>query len=89
MVNVVIGAGSGMGVAVARALAPRGPLVIADRTRASVQGLAAELGGDVTAVGCDVTDQSHVDSLMNRIDDLDARVLMGKQILATGGATWP
>jgi NAD(P)-dependent dehydrogenase (short-subunit alcohol dehydrogenase family) len=36
MTNVVIGAASGMGAAVARRLAPRGPLVIADR---SVEGL--------------------------------------------------
>jgi len=28
-------------------------------------------------------------ALLRGIDDLDARVLMGKQILATGGATWP
>ena len=28
-------------------------------------------------------------ALIRGIDDLDERVLMGKQILATGGATWP
>ena len=28
-------------------------------------------------------------ALIRGIDDLDARVLMGKQILASGGATWP
>ena len=56
MTNVVIGAGSGMGTEVAKALAPRGPLVVADVNLESVQAVADELGGDVTALACDVTD---------------------------------
>jgi NAD(P)-dependent dehydrogenase (short-subunit alcohol dehydrogenase family) len=75
MTNVVIGAGSGMGAASARALAPRGPILIADQRVESVERLAAELGGDVTAAACDITDQDQVDRLVGRIDQLDALVL--------------
>lgn len=75
MTNVVIGAGSGMGVAVARDLARRGPLIVADRSFEPVQALAAELGGQVVPAVCDVTDQAQVDELVARIDELDALVL--------------
>jgi NAD(P)-dependent dehydrogenase (short-subunit alcohol dehydrogenase family) len=75
MTNVVIGAGSGMGTAVARVLAPRGPLIVADRNLESVEAVAAELGGEVTPIECDVTDQLQVDALVKAIDSLDAVVL--------------
>ncbi|HET6950480.1 MAG TPA: SDR family oxidoreductase [Acidimicrobiales bacterium] len=72
MTNVVIGAGSGMGAAVARVLAPRGPLLLGDRDLAAVEALAGELGDQVTSCACDVTDQAQVDALAARIDDLGA-----------------
>src|SRR5690242_6805778 len=75
MTNVVIGAGSGMGTAVARALAPRGPLIAADRNLEAVESLAAELGEHVTPAACDVTDTGQIDALVDRIDGLDAIVL--------------
>jgi NAD(P)-dependent dehydrogenase (short-subunit alcohol dehydrogenase family) len=75
MTNVVIGAGSGMGAAVARVLAPRGRLIVADRDLAGVEAIAADLGGDVTAMGCDITDQDQVDAMVASIDSLDALVL--------------
>jgi NAD(P)-dependent dehydrogenase (short-subunit alcohol dehydrogenase family) len=75
MTNVVIGAGSGMGVAVARALAGRGDLLVADRDLAAVEAVAEELGDQVTAMACDVTDQAQVAALVERIDDLDALVI--------------
>lgn len=75
MTNVVIGAGSGMGVAVTRALAPRGPLLVADRDFDAVAAVAAELGGDVTPLACDITDQEQVDALVKVVDELDAIVL--------------
>jgi NAD(P)-dependent dehydrogenase (short-subunit alcohol dehydrogenase family) len=43
MANVVIGAASGMGAAVARRLAPRGRLLIADYNLAGVEALAADI----------------------------------------------
>lgn len=75
MTNVVVGAGSGMGTAVARALAPRGPLLLADVDPGSVEAVAADLGGDVRAMPCDVTDQGQVDALVSAVDDLDALVV--------------
>jgi NAD(P)-dependent dehydrogenase (short-subunit alcohol dehydrogenase family) len=75
MANVVIGAGSGMGTAVARALAPRGRLIVADRNLEAVEAVAAELGPDITAMACDITDQAQIDALVASIDSLDALVL--------------
>jgi len=72
--NVVIGGGSGMGAAVARELAPRGRLIVADQNVEGAKQVASEIGGDVEAVGCDVTDQGQVDALVERIGDLDALV---------------
>ena len=74
MAQIVIGAGSGMGAAVARAVAPRGPLLVADVDRTSVEKLARDLGGDVVPATCDVTDQSQVDELVEQIDDLESLV---------------
>jgi NAD(P)-dependent dehydrogenase (short-subunit alcohol dehydrogenase family) len=74
MTNVVIGAGSGMGAAVARHLAPRGRLVVADRNPAGVEQLVAELGGDVQSFPCDVTSQAQIDKLFANVDDLEALV---------------
>jgi NAD(P)-dependent dehydrogenase (short-subunit alcohol dehydrogenase family) len=74
MTNVVIGAGSGMGAEVARRLAPRGRLLVADRDLALVEQIAAEIGGDVEAVACDVTDQAQIDALFGKVDELGALV---------------
>jgi NAD(P)-dependent dehydrogenase (short-subunit alcohol dehydrogenase family) len=75
MTNVVIGAASGMGTAVARALAPRGRLIVADRNLDDLKRVAAEIGGDVETAGCDVTDARQVDELVARIGELDALVV--------------
>jgi len=75
MTSVVIGAGSGMGVAVARMLAPRGRLLVVDRSIEPVTALAVELGPDAEPAACDITDQAQVDDIVNRIDKLDAIVL--------------
>lgn len=73
--NVVIGAGSGMGRAVAQVLAPRGALLVADRDVDAVEALASELGADTTAAACDVTDQASIDELVRQIDDLGSLVI--------------
>jgi NAD(P)-dependent dehydrogenase (short-subunit alcohol dehydrogenase family) len=74
MTNIVIGAGSGMGAAAASRLASRGPLLVADVNVARADDLAAELGGDVKAIGCDVSDQAQVDALFAAVDRVDALV---------------
>lgn len=74
MTNVVIGAGSGMGAAVARALVARGPLLVVDVNAAAVAELAAELGLDVTPVTCDVSDPDQVEAMMSAVDEIGALV---------------
>jgi NAD(P)-dependent dehydrogenase (short-subunit alcohol dehydrogenase family) len=73
--NVVIGAASGMGEAVARMLANKGPLILADRDIDAATKVAAELGGDCRALACDITDQASVDVLVEATDRLGALVL--------------
>jgi NAD(P)-dependent dehydrogenase (short-subunit alcohol dehydrogenase family) len=79
MTNVVIGAASGMGIEVAKQLAPRGPLLLVDRDLEGVERLAGELAGDghrdVTTLRCDITHQSEVDALAPAIGELDALVV--------------
>jgi NAD(P)-dependent dehydrogenase (short-subunit alcohol dehydrogenase family) len=77
MTIVVIGAGSGMGAAVARQLAPRGSLLLVDQNVEGIRQIAAEIGetgGDVKPVACDVTDQGQVDDLAAEIEDLEVLV---------------
>jgi NAD(P)-dependent dehydrogenase (short-subunit alcohol dehydrogenase family) len=62
-VNVVVGAASGMGAAVASLLARRGPLLLADRDAGRLEGTAADLGPDVTRVACDITVPADVEAL--------------------------
>ena len=75
MTNVVIGAASGLGTAVARRLAPRGRLLVADQNIEGAQQMARELGGDVEAFACDVTRQQQVDTLAAAVGELDALVI--------------
>jgi NAD(P)-dependent dehydrogenase (short-subunit alcohol dehydrogenase family) len=74
--NVVIGAGSGMGAAVAQLLArPGRSLLLADRDEAADAAVAADLPGDVDAVACDIADEAAVASLVARTGTLGALVL--------------
>jgi NAD(P)-dependent dehydrogenase (short-subunit alcohol dehydrogenase family) len=73
--SVVIGAGSGLGAEVARQLAPRGPLVVADRDLASVTRLAGELGDGVEPIQCDVTDAASIASVLDAAPALGALVV--------------
>jgi NAD(P)-dependent dehydrogenase (short-subunit alcohol dehydrogenase family) len=75
LANVVIGAGSGMGAAVARKLAPRGRLLVADYNLQSVEALAEEIGGQVQAFACDISDRKQIDALMAEVGELDAVVV--------------
>jgi NAD(P)-dependent dehydrogenase (short-subunit alcohol dehydrogenase family) len=73
--NVVIGSASGMGAAVARLLAPRGRLIVADRDIEGARRLAAELGGDVEPAECDITDAGQVGALVSAAGRLGALVV--------------
>lgn len=73
--DVVIGAGSGMGAAVARALHGRGNrLLLADRDDAAAGAVAAGLDG-AEAFACDITDPAAVAALVDRVGTLGAFVL--------------
>ena len=74
-VNVVIGAASGMGAAVASLLAPRGPLLLADRDADRLTGVAAGLGPSVTTMACDITVQADVDALRESAHRLGSLVV--------------
>jgi NAD(P)-dependent dehydrogenase (short-subunit alcohol dehydrogenase family) len=74
-VNVVVGAGSGMGEAVARLLAERGEVLLVDWNSAAVNDLAAELGSHVDALCCDMTVHTDLLALAARVDRLDALVV--------------
>jgi NAD(P)-dependent dehydrogenase (short-subunit alcohol dehydrogenase family) len=65
--NVVVGAASGMGEAVGRALASSGRLLLADVNEVGVRRLADELGGEVEAMACDVTDAAQRATLVDAI----------------------
>jgi NAD(P)-dependent dehydrogenase (short-subunit alcohol dehydrogenase family) len=75
MTNVVIGAASGMGAATARKLASRGRLIVADYNIEGAEKIAAEIGGDVKAMVCDISNQAQIDALMAEVDDLEALVI--------------
>ena len=76
MTNVVIGAASGMGAATARRLAPRGRLIVADYNLEGAEKIAAEIGGDVKAMACDISNRGQIDALMAAVDDnLEALVV--------------
>jgi NAD(P)-dependent dehydrogenase (short-subunit alcohol dehydrogenase family) len=72
--NIVIGAASGMGAAVASLLAPRGPLLLADRDADGLTSVAAALGTDVATMACDITVQADVDALREAVGRLGALV---------------
>jgi NAD(P)-dependent dehydrogenase (short-subunit alcohol dehydrogenase family) len=67
-IAVVTGAGSGIGRAVALALAKVGyTLVLAGRKLPPLENVAREAGSDAIAVTTDVTDRSSVDALFARV----------------------
>lgn len=74
-VNVVIGAASGMGAAVASLLAPGGPLLLADRDAEPLTGMAVDLDADVTTMACDVTVQADVDALREAVGSVGSLVV--------------
>jgi NAD(P)-dependent dehydrogenase (short-subunit alcohol dehydrogenase family) len=74
-VNVVLGAASGMGAAVAALLAPRGPLLLADVDAGRLDPIAADLDGEVAIRTCDVTDAASVEALCDAAGRVGALVV--------------
>ena len=76
MTNIVIGAASGMGAATARKIASRGRLIVADYSLEGAEKTAAEIGGDVKAVACDISNQAQIEALLGEVTgDLGALIV--------------
>ncbi len=88
--NVVIGAASGMGAAVAELLAPRGPLLLADRDGDALDAVATRVrqaarsdvasaspveANPVETMACDITDTGPVEAVARATGTLGALVL--------------
>ena len=73
--NIVIGAASGMGAAVASLLAPRRPLLLADRDADRLTGVAAGLGTGVNTMACDISVQADVDALRESFSRLGSLII--------------
>jgi NAD(P)-dependent dehydrogenase (short-subunit alcohol dehydrogenase family) len=73
--NVVVGGAAGMGAEVARLLAPRGRLIVADRDGDGATHLAAELGGEAEGMAFDLTNPRNVASLVESTGELGALVV--------------
>lgn len=73
--HVVVGAGSGIGKAVAELFAGSVPMILADKDRKAVEAVARGLPGNVEAMPCDVTKPSEIDALCARIDRISALVI--------------
>jgi ribitol 2-dehydrogenase len=74
-VAVVTGASSGIGLAIAQALAARGAqLVLGARSQSKLDEAAATLGGAATAVRADVTDTADVEALIGTAIERHGRI---------------
>jgi NAD(P)-dependent dehydrogenase (short-subunit alcohol dehydrogenase family) len=75
LVVLITGASQGIGAATAGAFAEAGhKVVLAARNQEKLDAVASELGGNATAVACDVSDPASVDALFARIADVHGRL---------------
>jgi NAD(P)-dependent dehydrogenase (short-subunit alcohol dehydrogenase family) len=74
-VDLVVGAGSGMGAAVALVLKGDRRLIVAAQNVDAAQRTAEAVGGGVEAVECDVTDEASLARLASRVPRLGALVV--------------
>jgi NAD(P)-dependent dehydrogenase (short-subunit alcohol dehydrogenase family) len=75
LVDVVIGAGSGMGAAVASQIKGQRRLIVADMNREAAEHAAASLGRGVEAVVLDITDPDSVRALAAKVRRVGALVV--------------
>ncbi len=68
---LVTGATGGIGAAIAKALAKQGAKLILSSTKEEkLQELAAEIGGDVKYIPCNLSDAAAVDALFDKAEEL-------------------
>jgi len=82
--TVIIGAGSGMGAACARRMAPSGRTIVCDRDATALAKVAADLDGDVEAMVCDVTEPETLEAVARAVDELGALVITAGMSAAQG-----
>lgn len=75
VVDVVVGAGSGMGAAVAARLAGSRRMIVADQNADAAARLAESLGDGVESAHCDVTDAATCEVLASKVEQLGAFVM--------------
>lgn len=68
-VDLVVGAASGMGAAVARRLGDR-PLLLADIDGDGLRGGIDDLDGEIHTLACDITDSASIDRLVRTVGEL-------------------
>jgi 3-oxoacyl-[acyl-carrier protein] reductase len=83
-VAVITGAAKGIGFETARRLVPTHRVAALDRDRADVERAAAELGGEVLALPCDIVDGASVASAIGAV--IERWGSIEGQRLATGWA---
>ena len=72
---LVTGATGGIGAAIAKALAKQGAkLVLSSTKEEKLQELAAEIGGDVKYVACNLSDPVAVDALFDKAEELVGQI---------------
>lgn len=90
-IALITGASSGIGAAIAKALAKEGAhAILAARSHDKLQSVVAEIqanGGDATAVVCDVTDEHAVQAMFSEVASQFSRldILVNNAGLAKGG----
>lgn len=72
---LVTGATGGIGAAIAKALAKQGANLVLSSTREEkLQELAAEIGGDVKYIACNLSDSAAVDALFEKAEELVGQI---------------
>jgi 3-oxoacyl-[acyl-carrier protein] reductase len=72
---LVSGATGGIGSEIAKALAKQGAKVVLSSTKEEkLQELAAEIGGDVKYVACNLSDVAAVDALFDKAEELVGQI---------------
>lgn len=72
---LVTGATGGIGSEIAKALASQGAKVVLSSTKEEkLQELAAEIGGDVKYVACNLSDAASVDALFDKAEELVGQI---------------
>ncbi|MBF0374728.1 MAG: bifunctional aldolase/short-chain dehydrogenase, partial [Alphaproteobacteria bacterium] len=85
-VVAVTGAGSGIGMAVARAFAREGAeVVVLDLNADAAEGAAGVIGGSAIGLACDVTDTASVDAAFARMCEVFGGVDV---VVSNAGAAW-